>query len=131
MLVRAAGAGDTSVFINLGYAYDVGRGVRKSKRRALHWYRQALRSGEGTAAHNIGTVFRDRGETLRAARWFRKAIDHGESGSNLDLGQLVFAGLGQPSEALACFRAVGTGECHAVTEAAGAWAALAEEALVQ
>jgi TPR repeat protein len=36
VLLTAARSGDNSVFINLGYAYDVGRGIRQSKRKALH-----------------------------------------------------------------------------------------------
>lgn len=129
VLLGAARRGDSSVFINLGYAYDLGRGVRKSKDKALHWYRRALAVGESEALHNIGTVYRDRGNTVRAARCFRAAIALGHFGSNLELGQLLLSGLGQPAEALACFRQVGTEESEATTEAAKTWAAVAEGAV--
>jgi len=129
VLLTAARSGDTSVFINLGYAYDMGRGVRKSKRKALHWYRRALAAGEGGAAHNIGTVYRDRGHPVRAARYFREAIALGHGGSNLELGQLLLGGLGQPTEALACFRNVGENESETTIEAAQRLAVVAEGAL--
>jgi TPR repeat protein len=131
VLLAAAHGGDASVFINLGYAYDVGRGIRKSKRKALYWYRRALATGESVAAHNIGTVYRDRRQTERAARYFRQAVALGHTGSNLELGQLLLGGLGQPAEALACFRDVGDKESEAAIEAAKTWAAVAEGVLAQ
>jgi TPR repeat protein len=129
VLLAAAQRGDTSVFLNLGYAYDTGRGIRKSKRKALRWYRRALAVGDSSAAHNIGTVYRDRGQTARAARWFRHAVQLGSAGSNLELGQLLLAGLGQPEDALACFRAIGDDESDATIEAAKLWAAMTEQIL--
>jgi TPR repeat protein len=131
VLLSAARSGDNSVFINLGFAYDVGRGVRKSKRKALHWYRRALALGEGAAAHNIGTVYRDRGQPARAARYFREAIALGHGGSHLELGQLLLGGLGQPAEALVCFRNVGDDEAESTIEAARSLAVVAEGALGQ
>jgi TPR repeat protein len=129
VLLSAARRGDTTVFLNLGYVYDMGQGIRKSRRKALRWYRRALAAGETTAAHNIGTVYRDRHDVLRAIRWFQLAVDMGHSGSNLELGQLLLARLGQPAEALACFRAVGAKESDAEVEAAKTWAAVAEGVL--
>ena len=126
VLLRAARRGDASTFHNLGYFYDVGLGVRRSKRRALYWYRRAVARGEGSAAHNIATIYRDRNDCLRAARWLHEAIRLGESGSNLLLGQLVLARLGQPAEALACFRAVRDDATAADLEGARVWAGTAE-----
>ncbi len=131
VLLSAAQQGDRSVFMNLAYAYDVGQGIRQSKRKALHWYRQALRAGQSAAAHNIATVHRDRGDTIRAARWFARAVALGHRGSNLELGQLILGGLGQPADAVACFRAVGSEESDVVSEAARTWTAVAEGVLAQ
>jgi uncharacterized protein len=131
VLLKAARRGDSTVFMNLGYAYDVGRGIRKSKREALLWCRRALAAGEGAAAHNIATVYRDRGDVMRAVRWLRRSVGLGNRGSNLELGQLLLGRLGQPAEAMACFRTVGPEESDAVTEAANAWTAVAEGILAQ
>lgn len=127
VLLRAARKGDHSVFLNLGFAYDAGQGVRRCRRKALHWYRRALDGGdEGAAANNIGTVYRDRGDVLRAMRWFRRAVATGDRASNLELGKLLLGKVGQPREALACFKAVGREESDSVIEAARTWAAVAE-----
>jgi TPR repeat protein len=125
-LLRAARRGDSSVYVNLGYAYDVGLGVRKSKRKAVRWYGRAAKRGEAHAANNIGTVYRDRGNLARSLMWFGQAVRMGASGSNVAIGQLLLSGLGQPEEALACFHAVGDDACEADVEAARAWAATVE-----
>ena len=124
--LAAARRGEEGAFLTLGYAYDTGRGVRPSKRKAVYWYRRALAAGDSAGAHNIGTVFRDRGNHVAAARWFSRAIALGNTGSNLELGQLLLNGVGQPFEALAAFRAVGSDESEATVEAARSWAALVE-----
>jgi TPR repeat protein len=127
VFLHAAQRGDRSVYINLGFAYDVGQGIRRCRSKALYWYRRALAGGdEGSAAHNIGTIYRERRDILRAMRWFRRAVAIGNSGSNLELGQLLLGGGGQPVEALACFRAVGPQESDAAIEASRTWVAVAE-----
>jgi TPR repeat protein len=126
ILLRAARRGETSAYVNLGYAYDLGRGVRRSKRKAVYWYRRAVALGDAAAAHNIATVYRDRGDSIRAAAWLQRAVSLGESGSNVLLGQMVLACLGQPAEALACFRAVGGDACPGDQEAGHIWAAVVE-----
>ena len=126
VFLAAARRGDANAFLTLGYAYETGRGTRPSKRKAVRWYKRALAAGDVSAAHNIGTVFRDRGNHVRAARWFMRAIAMGHSGSNLELGQLLLRGNGQPTEALAAFRAVGGDESEATIEAARSWAVVVE-----
>jgi TPR repeat protein len=66
---RAAESGDPTAAGALGYAYDVGQGIRRDKDLALKWYRRAVRSGNTVAASNIATVFRDRGNLRRAHEW--------------------------------------------------------------
>ena len=126
VLLRAAQRGDSSVYLNLGVAYDCGRGVRRSRCQAVRWYRKAVALGEAAGAHNIATVYRDRGDSLRTLRWLEQAIRLGDSGSNVLRGQLLLARLGQPVEALAAFRAVGPDACEADIEAAQVWAAVVE-----
>jgi hypothetical protein len=40
LLLRSGRNGDSRVYLNLGFAYDVGQGIRRSKAKALHWYRR-------------------------------------------------------------------------------------------
>jgi hypothetical protein len=115
------------VFVNLGHAYDVGQGVRRSKRKALRWYRLAVAQGEAAAANNIGTVYRDRGDLIRSLKWFSRAARMGDSGANLAIGQLLLSRLGQPEQALSCFRAVSSDASEAEEEAARVWATMAED----
>jgi hypothetical protein len=131
VLLAAARRGDASVFLNLGYAYDVGQGVRRSKRQALRWYRASLATSGGSAAHNIGTIYRDQGDAVVAARWFQRAIAAGSPGSRLEYGQLLLAGLGQPREALEQFRQVSGNVAESEAEAAARWAAEAEDMLAR
>jgi len=126
ILIRAARRGDASVYVNLGVAYDTGRGVRRSKRKAIYWYRRAVALGDESAAHNIATVYRDRGDAIRTAAWLWRAVRLGGSGSNVLLGQILLARFGQPTEALACFRAVADDACEADQEAGHVWAAAVE-----
>jgi TPR repeat protein len=125
--MRAGRRGDPNVFVNLGYAYDVGQGIRKSRRRALRWYRLAVSRGEAAAALNIGTVYRDRGDVIRSLKWFSRAVRMGHPGANLEVGQLLLARMGQPEQALRCFRAVSSDASDAEVEAARAWAARVED----
>ena len=131
LLLKAGRKGDDRVFLNLGFAYDLGHGIRKSKTKALYWYRRAFVRGEGVAAHNIATVYRDRGDVIRAVRWLRRAVALGQSGSNLELGQLLLSHFGQVDEALACFKAVGAQESAADIEAARTWTAVTEGLLAE
>ena len=128
VLLRAARRGDAGAFVNLGFVYDTGTGVRPSKAKAMYWYRRAVKRGHSAGAHNIATIFRDRGATSRAKLWLRRAIALGDSGSNILLGQILLAER-DPQSALACFGAVGSDACAADEEAALAWKATAQSAL--
>ena len=46
LLRRAVESGDENAAGSLGYAYDVGQGVRSNKALALKWYRRAVRHGD-------------------------------------------------------------------------------------
>ena len=131
MLLSAARAGDSSVFVNLGVAYDTGRGVRRSKAKAMYWYRCAVRKGEASGAHNLATVYRDRGDVARTILWLQRAIRLGDSGSNLLLGQCLLGHLGDPQAALACFKAIGPENSDADVEAGRAWVATVESMLAE
>ena len=130
-LLAAARVGDSSAFVNLGYAYDTGRGVRRSRAKAVYWYRRAAVEGDASGAHNLATVYRDRGDVLRTIRWLRRAILLGDSGSNLLLGQCLLGRLGDPRAALACFKAIGPENSDADVEAGRVWVATVESMLAE
>ena len=85
---RAARRGDPSSQLMLGYCFDKGTGVPRSRDWALHWYRRAAAKGDSAAAANIGTVFRDEEKRTLALRWYRKAVFLGLPEALLDIALL-------------------------------------------
>ncbi|PTL77132.1 tetratricopeptide repeat protein [Vitiosangium sp. GDMCC 1.1324] len=96
---EAARAGHQASWLNVGYCFDVGRGVRRSRERALFWYRKAVSKGDGAAANNIGTMYRDEGRPRLAARWFQKAVSLGDTGALLHLAKLYLGPLDDRAKA--------------------------------
>jgi TPR repeat protein len=92
----AAQMGHDGAQVNVGYCYDVGKGVRRNLSRAMLWYKRASRRGDSGAAHNIGTIYRDKGAFGLARRWFLLAIKRGNAGSAVELAKLYLA-RGRPS----------------------------------
>jgi TPR repeat protein len=72
----------------VGYLSDVGRGVRRSRVKAFHWYRKAARRGDAAAASNIGILYKEVGSFGRARWWPKKAVAMGAGDSLLELAQI-------------------------------------------
>jgi len=88
LFLKLAKRGDRAAELNVGYFHDLGLGVRKNPRSAIRWYMRAHRHGNPSAAHNIGTIHRDREDTKRALMWFRRALSSGNVGSALEIAKL-------------------------------------------
>jgi len=88
LFMEAAGDGDVSCYVNVGYFYDAGVGVRKNTAKALYWYRRAHRRGDSSGTHNIGTIYRDLGMKRRALQWFDRALKMGNDSSALEIGRI-------------------------------------------
>jgi TPR repeat protein len=99
LFLAAARAGHRASWLNVGYCFDVGRGVRRSREKALFWYRKAVSKGDGSAANNIGTMYRDEGRPRLAARWFLKAVSLGDTGALLNLAKLYLGPLDDRAKA--------------------------------
>jgi TPR repeat protein len=106
LLLAAAKLGDSGAQLNLGYTYDVGIGVRRSRAAAMHWYERAYRTerGWGIAASNIGTIYRDEHNFSEAVRWFRRAARYGDIDANLDLAKIHLMSPRQQDKAVACLK---------------------------
>lgn len=96
---EAARAGHRASWLNVGYCFAMGLGVRRSREKALFWYRKAVSKGDGSAANNIGTVYRDEGRPRLAARWFQKAVSLGDMDALLNLAKLYLGPLNDPAKA--------------------------------
>ena len=101
-LFREAGeAGHPGALLNLGYFYDRGIGVRRSRSAALLWYRRAWRKGDPFAASNIATIWRDARKMNRALAWFKKSVRAGNVGANLEIAKHYMENEKNPRRALA------------------------------
>jgi TPR repeat protein len=94
LLRRAAESGDCGAMGSLGYAYDVGQGIRGDKARALEWYRRAVKMGNQVAAANIATVYRDKGNLGLAHRWLLRAVKMGDGDAAVTAGYGYLYGIG-------------------------------------
>mgnify|MGYP002350490612 CR=1 FL=1 len=85
---RAADRGSMPAQMMLGYLYDTGAGVSRSREKALAWYGRAARRGDATAAANIGSIFAKEGNKRSALRWFMRAVDQGLPDVLLDIAKM-------------------------------------------
>lgn len=104
-LLIADEIGEETALSTTGYFYDNGIGVRRNKTKAMYWYKRAYRAGSGTAAINVGLMFRQRGEATTALRWFRRALVIGEHEAALNIAQ-IYAGNAKPRLAAGYLRFV-------------------------
>ena len=105
----AAEAGDVSSQVDLGSFFDRGLYVKKDKKMAMHWYHQAYRQGDASAANNIAILHRECGCTGKMVWWFRRAVAMGDHDALLELGKCYETGIGlpkSPRRALLCYRRV-------------------------
>lgn len=94
LLRRAAESGDSTAASSLGYAYDVGQGIRRDQGLALRWYRRAVRLGSNIAATNISTIYRDKGNFRLAHRWLVRATNMGDGDAAVAAGYGYLYGIG-------------------------------------
>ena len=62
---KASEAGHAEAQNNLGIAYDLGRGVPRSDKLALHWFLRSAKQGYTKALYNLGRKY-DNGEGVAA-----------------------------------------------------------------
>jgi TPR repeat protein len=133
LFLAAAGNGDQSSQLNVGYCYDTGKGVRQNVSAALYWYKRAYRRGDSSAAHSIGTVWRDRQKSNRALYWFRRAVKLGNEDSNLEIAKLYLRNSDNQRRALAYLERITPSSqvCEATFEEAQSLLKLARRKLQQ
>src|SRR5580765_1544668 len=85
LFLAAAKGGNAGSQLNVGHFYDEGIGIRANRSAALYWYKRLYRRKNAAAAANIGTIWRDQGNSKRALGWFEKAIGLGDDDANLDI----------------------------------------------
>lgn len=76
--------------------YDMGKGVPRSPKDAVHWYQAAAKAGNHHAQHNLGVAYAD-GEGIerdlkKAIYWWQLSASHGNTDSQYNLGMLYAMG---------------------------------------
>ncbi len=76
--------------------YDMGKGVDRSAKNAVRWYRKAALGGNHHAQHNLGVAYADGEGTKRdltkAIYWWQLSASHGNTDSQYNLGMLYAMG---------------------------------------
>jgi TPR repeat protein len=96
--------GNSSAFMMLGFMYDSGQGTRRNKKLAIYWYKRAAEDGDGGAATNLATVYRDSGNAKLEFYWYKRAVDLGDDDALVDLGIRYLSGKGVRRNAAAAAR---------------------------
>lgn len=94
LLQYAAEHGESRAATMLAYAYDVGQGIPRNVALAVKWYHRAIRQGENSAAANLATVYRDKGNLRRAHHWHLRAMKMGDGDAAVDTGYDYLYGIG-------------------------------------
>ncbi len=97
-LVDRAEAGSVDAQIELGIAYGNGKDVRKNRKRALFWFRKAVKQDSAVGKRLLGEMY-EKGNGVKqnfrkAASWYRKAADSGDRKALVNLGMLYETGQG-------------------------------------
>ncbi len=91
--------GDTDAQYNLGFMYDVAKGVVQDyKKEAVKWYRKAADQGHTSAQYNLGFMY-DGGKGVvqdykEAIKWYRTAAEQGHAKAQFKLGVMYGYGRG-------------------------------------
>ena len=92
---RGAESGDDGALLNLGVCYDNGQGTRRDLAAAWRCYQRVWRrTRAGSAANNLATWHRDRGNLRLAVTWYRKAAGARDGDAHVALAYSLYYGLG-------------------------------------
>ena len=95
---KAAEMGHKSAKVNLGYAYENGRGVERDYYEAVRLYKEASELGETQGMTNLGFMY-EQGNGIekslnQAVYWYRRAAEAGNYNGMTNLGYMHEMGRG-------------------------------------
>ena len=95
---NAAEQGNAASQVNLGHAYNEGRGAPQDYQEALKWYCKAAEQGYVPAQVHLGTLYFE-GRIVpqnyqESVKWFRAAADQGDALGQFNLGHMYHLGYG-------------------------------------
>ena len=91
LFLEGAKAGHEPCQDNLGVFYECGLGTPKNSKKALYWYKRAIKTGSATGMSNIANYYFKRGSTDRAKFWYRKAIKAGDGDAALEMAKVYLS----------------------------------------
>jgi TPR repeat protein len=103
----AAEQGDDSGQLSLGRLLSTGDGVKRDMKAAIYWTKRAINQGNSSAAHNLGTIYRDLKKQRLAFHWYNRAVEMGDYDSLFQVALCYLFGLGtkqNPEAAYKCFQ---------------------------
>lgn len=90
LFLEAASNGDASSQHNVGFMYDVGKGVKRDPTQAIFWYKNAWRNDRQTGTCcNIASLYESLGQARKAVYWWNKAVLLGDGDAALDLAKYL------------------------------------------
>ena len=94
--------GNATAQYNLGYMYDLGKGVPQDYKAAVKWYRLAADQGYASAQYNLGNMHRKGtgvAQDYKAAfKWYKAAAEQGNANAQYGLGFMYKYGKGVPQD---------------------------------
>jgi TPR repeat protein len=101
-LLAWAAQGNAMAQVEIGYRYDVGRGVSQDYATARQWYKKAAAQGNADAQYWLGMLYgMGHGvpeDSAEAAKWNEKASVQGNAGAQRSLAVLYVEGRGVPQD---------------------------------
>lgn len=102
---KAASLGDSESMCSLGYAYQIGRGVKKNYGKAKYWYQKAITHGDSTALYKLGQLYEYCLDDKKSAfEWYLQAAEKDNSSAASRVAFLYESGIGVKRNPLACYK---------------------------
>jgi len=91
---QAAQQGSTQAQNSLSKLLSSDEGIPRDLTAAIYWAKRAVAQGDGAAAFNLGTIYRDQGKPLLALRWYQRSASMGDNDALLQIGLCQLFGFG-------------------------------------
>jgi TPR repeat protein len=94
----AAEQGNIIAFGDVGYCYQIGRGVERDYGEALKWLLRGVEHDQRFAESHLGEMYKNGWgvpqDDVEAVKWFRRSADQGYRGGQYNLALMLLAGRG-------------------------------------
>lgn len=80
--------------------------IKRDMRSAIYWSKQAISQGNSSAAHNLGTIYRDLKKLSLAFYYYNQAVEMGDMDSMLQVGLCYLFGIGTKRDHDAAYKCI-------------------------